>query len=159
MGIIRKCLPSLPRLPLLHFSKDKWVHLRKSNTEPIIRIYSEAPEKEQAKDLIDKIKSLIWVGSLSSYIDSVDSFTFIPNGWPKWSCIWSAEDFKPVARTHVNRKGQFDLVWNKWFVQVSPLVQSLTCARVLLFHHPNDVQTDRGRNLLRTPAARTLKRR
>ncbi len=39
--------------------KNKWVHLRKSNTEPIIRIYSEAPEKEQAKDLIDKIKSLI----------------------------------------------------------------------------------------------------
>ena len=39
--------------------ENKWVHLRKSNTEPIIRIYSEAPEKEQAKDLIDKIKSLI----------------------------------------------------------------------------------------------------
>ena len=39
--------------------ENKWVHLRKSNTEPIIRIYSEAQEKEQAKDLIDKIKSLI----------------------------------------------------------------------------------------------------
>ena len=26
-----------------------WVHLRKSNTEPIIRIYSEAPTKEQAE--------------------------------------------------------------------------------------------------------------
>ena len=39
--------------------ENKWVHLRKSNTEPIIRIYSEAPEEEQAKDLIDKIKSLI----------------------------------------------------------------------------------------------------
>ena len=39
--------------------ENKWVHLRKSNTEPIIRIYSEAPEKESAKDLIDKIKSLI----------------------------------------------------------------------------------------------------
>ncbi len=25
-----------------------WVHLRKSNTEPIIRVYSEAPTKEQA---------------------------------------------------------------------------------------------------------------
>ena len=25
-----------------------WVHLRKSNTEPIIRIYSEAPTREQA---------------------------------------------------------------------------------------------------------------
>jgi len=39
--------------------ENKWVHLRKSNTEPIIRIYSEALEKEKAKDLIDKIKSLI----------------------------------------------------------------------------------------------------
>ena len=25
-----------------------WVHLRKSNTEPIVRIYSEAPTQEQA---------------------------------------------------------------------------------------------------------------
>ena len=39
--------------------KDKWVHLRKSNTEPIIRIYAEAPYKNQALELIDKIKSLI----------------------------------------------------------------------------------------------------
>ena len=27
---------------------DRWVHLRKSNTEPIIRVYSEAPTMEQA---------------------------------------------------------------------------------------------------------------
>ncbi len=32
---------------------DKWVHLRKSNTEPIIRIYSEAPTIEEA-DLLGK---------------------------------------------------------------------------------------------------------
>lgn len=32
---------------------DKWVHLRKSNTEPIIRVYSEA-ESEQAADEIGK---------------------------------------------------------------------------------------------------------
>jgi phosphomannomutase len=36
-----------------------WVHLRKSNTEPIIRIYSEAPTKEQAdkfaKAIMDEI--------------------------------------------------------------------------------------------------------
>jgi phosphomannomutase len=41
---------------------DEWVHLRKSNTEPIIRIYSEAKNKKQADDLgqkiIDVIKSL-----------------------------------------------------------------------------------------------------
>ncbi len=34
---------------------DSWVHLRKSNTEPIIRIYSEAPSEGQAKDLARQI--------------------------------------------------------------------------------------------------------
>lgn len=33
----------------------KWVHLRKSNTEPIIRIYAEAPEKEIAESIADQI--------------------------------------------------------------------------------------------------------
>ncbi|SHE40569.1 phosphoglucosamine mutase [Dysgonomonas macrotermitis] len=41
---------------------DKWVHLRKSNTEPIIRIYSEASSMQQAEaagaEIIDIIKSL-----------------------------------------------------------------------------------------------------
>lgn len=32
-----------------------WVHLRKSNTEPIIRIYSEAPTKEQADRFAEAI--------------------------------------------------------------------------------------------------------
>ncbi len=31
--------------------ENKWVHLRKSNTEPIIRIYTEAPTQEQADEL------------------------------------------------------------------------------------------------------------
>ncbi len=30
---------------------DKWVHLRKSNTEPIIRIYSEAASMEEAEEI------------------------------------------------------------------------------------------------------------
>ncbi|WP_299227733.1 phosphoglucosamine mutase [uncultured Psychroserpens sp.] len=34
---------------------DSWVHLRKSNTEPIIRIYTEAPTQEAANALADKI--------------------------------------------------------------------------------------------------------
>lgn len=41
---------------------DKWVHLRKSNTEPIIRIYSEANSTEEAneigKHIIDLIREL-----------------------------------------------------------------------------------------------------
>lgn len=39
--------------------EDSWVHLRKSNTEPIIRIYSEAPTMEAAELLADKIKAII----------------------------------------------------------------------------------------------------
>ncbi len=43
--------------------EESWVHLRKSNTEPIIRIYSEAKTLEKSIDLIkniqEEIKSLI----------------------------------------------------------------------------------------------------
>ncbi len=38
---------------------DSWVHLRKSNTEPIIRIYSEAETMEKAESLADKIRNVI----------------------------------------------------------------------------------------------------
>jgi phosphomannomutase len=38
---------------------DRWVHLRKSNTEPIIRIYSEAPTEEEASVLAQQIMQLI----------------------------------------------------------------------------------------------------
>lgn len=38
---------------------DSWVHLRKSNTEPIIRIYSEAHTMEEADALADTIKAVI----------------------------------------------------------------------------------------------------
>lgn len=39
--------------------EDCWVHLRKSNTEPIIRIYSEASTQEKARRLGEDIKSVI----------------------------------------------------------------------------------------------------
>ncbi|TQD40130.1 phosphoglucosamine mutase [Haloflavibacter putidus] len=35
--------------------EDSWVHLRKSNTEPIIRIYTEAKTEQQAENLAEKI--------------------------------------------------------------------------------------------------------
>ena len=38
---------------------ENWVHLRKSNTEPIIRIYTEAKSQEIADNLADKIISEI----------------------------------------------------------------------------------------------------
>lgn len=39
--------------------EDSWVHLRKSNTEPIIRIYSEAATMAEADALAQKIKDVI----------------------------------------------------------------------------------------------------
>ncbi len=38
---------------------ESWIHLRLSNTEPIIRIMAEAPTQEQCKKLIDDIKQEI----------------------------------------------------------------------------------------------------
>jgi phosphomannomutase len=38
---------------------DRWVHLRKSNTEPIIRIYSEAPTESEANGLAQQIMQVI----------------------------------------------------------------------------------------------------
>ena len=38
---------------------DYWVHLRKSNTEPIIRIYSEAKDMEQANAIAREIKNVV----------------------------------------------------------------------------------------------------
>ena len=38
---------------------DRWIHLRSSNTEPIMRIYAEASSKSEATDLINKIKKNI----------------------------------------------------------------------------------------------------
>lgn len=38
---------------------DKWVHLRKSNTEPIIRIYSEAHTMKEAEELGNQIIDII----------------------------------------------------------------------------------------------------
>ena len=42
---------------------ENWVHLRKSNTEPIIRIYTEAKSQKEADELgdrfIEEIRSFI----------------------------------------------------------------------------------------------------
>lgn len=49
----------------IYFEDGEWVHLRKSNTEPIIRIYSESKNKAKAdklaNDIINKIKDLVSV--------------------------------------------------------------------------------------------------
>jgi phosphomannomutase len=46
----------------IYFEKE-WVHLRKSNTEPIIRIYAESESNEKAdllaNNIISEIKDII----------------------------------------------------------------------------------------------------
>ena len=39
---------------------DGWVHLRKSNTEPIIRVYSEAATMEKANQLAQNVIDQVW---------------------------------------------------------------------------------------------------
>ena len=39
---------------------DKWVHLRKSNTEPIIRVYSEAATMDAANEIGQKIMDVVY---------------------------------------------------------------------------------------------------
>jgi phosphomannomutase len=42
----------------IDFEKE-WVHLRSSNTEPIIRIYTEAPTQAAADHVADRIIAII----------------------------------------------------------------------------------------------------
>ena len=39
-------------------AERQWVHLRRSNTEPIIRIYAEAPTQEAAEALAARVISI-----------------------------------------------------------------------------------------------------
>ena len=38
---------------------DKWIHIRKSNTEPIIRIFAEAPTKDEVDELVNTLKNYV----------------------------------------------------------------------------------------------------
>ena len=47
---------------------DSWVHMRPSNTEPILRVYTEAPTDEDAQSLAARFK-----GELQDMIDTLDA--------------------------------------------------------------------------------------
>ena len=38
---------------------DSWIHARRSNTEPVIRVMAEAPTREKAEKLADELKSIV----------------------------------------------------------------------------------------------------
>lgn len=42
-------------LKIIFFENKSWIHLRKSNTEPIVRVYCEAPSENLAKNLFKEI--------------------------------------------------------------------------------------------------------
>ena len=42
-------------MKIIFEAKKEWVHLRKSNTEPIIRIYAEAATPERAEALGNEV--------------------------------------------------------------------------------------------------------
>ena len=43
----------------LDFSDSSWIHLRPSNTEPIVRLYGEAKTKEKIQNLFEETKKVI----------------------------------------------------------------------------------------------------
>lgn len=45
---------------------DEWVHLRKSNTEPIIRIYAESKSEKKANELAQRI-----IKDVKTYVDTI----------------------------------------------------------------------------------------
>ena len=48
------------RLDGIKFSwSDKWIHIRKSNTEPILRIFAEAPTKDEVDELVNTLKNYV----------------------------------------------------------------------------------------------------
>ena len=48
--------------------EDRWVHMRPSNTEPILRVYAEAPTEDEAQALADQFKE-----RLQALIDDLDA--------------------------------------------------------------------------------------
>ena len=38
---------------------NKWIHIRKSNTEPIIRIFAEAATKDEVDELVNTLKNYL----------------------------------------------------------------------------------------------------
>ena len=43
---------------------DEWIHIRKSNTEPILRIIAESKSVERSKELIEKLKMKLNKGQI-----------------------------------------------------------------------------------------------
>ncbi len=50
----------------IYFPDEEWVHLRKSNTEPIIRIYAESKSEEKSNALAEKIMNEIRLISIQA---------------------------------------------------------------------------------------------
>ena len=38
---------------------DSWIHARRSNTEPVIRIMAEAPTQQKAEELAKELEAIV----------------------------------------------------------------------------------------------------
>lgn len=43
----------------IDFPDRSWIHVRPSNTEPVLRIIAESKDKEQASTLVEKTKEIL----------------------------------------------------------------------------------------------------
>ncbi|MDZ7623060.1 MAG: hypothetical protein U5J96_01245 [Ignavibacteriaceae bacterium] len=51
--------------------EDHWVHFRKSNTEPIIRIITEAKTKAEAERLSEKYMENFWLAKVEQIAQTI----------------------------------------------------------------------------------------
>ena len=90
---------------------DGWVHLRKSNTEPIIRIYSEAHSVEEADtDYVwrGKVTNTYYGGNIYSYCLT---YLVSPVFWVLGAPSGTSENQLWVKYELIDRKTG-DVVWN-----------------------------------------------
>lgn len=52
-------IKTIDGIKIIYENDRKWIHIRPSNTEPIVRLYTEAPTLTDAQSLVDEYKELL----------------------------------------------------------------------------------------------------
>ena len=101
---------------------DRWVHVRPSNTEPIVRVIAEAPREADARQLCQEVGQLLRLARQSSH-NLLVTFTSGVDDKPSRSrARWFDADPQPISR-----KAAFD--------PIGPFDQANTIAGKILVHH------------------------
>ncbi len=89
---------------------DEWIHLRKSNTEPIIRIYTEAKSQQAADDLavrfINEIKAI-----LNKQLELVKVNNIILLVYFLVLAVFLRKKVSYFKKNKVTNKGKFFVYW------------------------------------------------